>query len=43
MPVMRGVLIMQAQEIDAVIVAVRRPHDGVDVEFGWLWIGQENV
>ena len=42
-PVMRGVLIVQAQEIDAVVVAVRRAHDGVDVEFGRLGVGQKDA
>ncbi len=37
--VMRRMLVVLAQQVEAVIVAIRRPHDGVDVEFGWLRIG----
>ncbi len=42
-PVMRGLLVMQAQKIDAVIVAVRRAHDGVHVEFRRLGIGEKDT
>ena len=41
--VMRRRLVVLAQQVEAVIVAIWRPHDGVDVEFGWLRIGQEHA
>ena len=41
--VMRRTLVVLAQQVEAVIVAIWRPHDGVDVEFGWLRIGQEHA
>ena len=43
MPMMRGVPIMQPQQVDAVVVAVRRPHDGVDVKLRRLGIGQKHT
>ena len=41
--VMRRMPVVLAQQVEAVIVAIRCPHDGVDVEFGWLRIGQEHA
>ena len=42
-PMVRGVPIMQAQEVDAVVVAVRRAHDGVHMEFCRLGIRQKHA
>ena len=36
-------LIMQAQQVQPVIVAVGRPHDRVDMELCWFVIGQEHA
>ena len=41
--VMWRMLVVLAQQVEAVVVAVRRPHDGVDVKFGRLRIGQEHA
>lgn len=41
--VMRRMLVVLAQQVEAVIVTIWRPYDGVDVEFGWLRIGQEHA
>ena len=43
LPVMRRMLVVLPQQIKAVVVAVRRAHDGVDVELGRLRIGQEHA
>jgi hypothetical protein len=40
---MRRMPVVLPQQVEAVIVAIWRPHDGVDVEFGWLRIGQEHT
>jgi hypothetical protein len=42
LPVMRRCLVMLPQQIKSVIVAVRRAHDGMDVEFRRLRVGQEH-
>src|SRR5438045_4779257 len=42
LPVMRRRLVMLPQQIESVIVAVRRAHDGVHVEFRRLRVGQEH-
>jgi NhaP-type Na+/H+ and K+/H+ antiporter len=41
--VMRRVRVVLAQQVEAVIVAIWRSHNGVDVEFGWLRIDQEHA
>ena len=41
--VMRRRLVMLPQQVEAVVVAVRRAHDGVDVELGRLRVGQEHA
>ena len=41
--VMWRMLVVLAQQVEAVVVAVRRPHDSVDVEFGRLRVGQEHT
>ena len=41
--VMWGCLVMKAQEIHAVVVAVGCPHDGMDVEFLRLRIVQDDA
>ena len=43
LPVMRRRLVVLAQEVDAVIVAVRRAHDGVHMEFRRLGVGQKHA
>ena len=43
MPVVCRLLIMQAQKIDDVIVAVRRAHDGMHMELRRLGIGEKNA
>lgn len=40
---MRGVLVVQPQEVDAIVVAVRRSHDGMDVKFRGFGIGQKHA
>ena len=41
--VMRCMPVMLPQQVEAVVVAVRRAHDGVDVEFRRLRVGQEHA
>src|SRR5687768_1453600 len=43
LPVMRRGLVMLPQQIEPVIVAVRRSHDGVHVEFRRLRVGQKHA
>ena len=43
MPVVCGLLVVQAQEIDAVIVAVRRAHDGMHMELCRLGVGEKDA
>src|SRR5579863_666002 len=40
---MRRMFVVPAQQIEAVVVAVRRPDDRVNVKFGRFWIGQEHA
>src|SRR5262245_23379353 len=42
-PVPMRLGVMQPQEVDAVVVAVRRAHDGVHVELGRLRVGEKNT
>ena len=42
-PVVRRGLVMQPQQIHAVVVAVWRPHDGMDVKFFRLGIVEHNA
>lgn len=32
--------VMLAQQIPAIVIAVRRSHDGVDMALGWLLVGE---